>query len=39
MITTSADSPLRVIQWTSGNIGQRSLHAIIGRPELELVLS
>lgn len=29
--------PLRVIQWTTGNIGQRSLHAIIGRPDLELV--
>ncbi|MBS9533368.1 dihydrodipicolinate reductase [Mycobacterium sp. M1] len=30
-------APLRVIQWTTGNIGQRSLHAIIGRPDLELV--
>jgi len=29
--------PLRVIQWTTGNIGQRSLHAIIGRPDMELV--
>lgn len=29
--------PIRVIQWTTGNIGQRSLHAIIGRPDLELV--
>ena len=29
--------PLRVIQWTTGNIGRRSLHAIIGRPDLELV--
>ena len=28
---------LRVIQWTTGNIGRRSLHAIIGRPDLELV--
>ena len=33
--TTGA--PLRVIQWTTGNIGRRSLHAIIGRPDLELV--
>jgi 2,4-diaminopentanoate dehydrogenase len=29
--------PLRVIQWTTGNIGKRSLHAIIGRPDMELV--
>jgi hypothetical protein len=29
--------PLRVIQWTTGNIGRRSLHAIIGRDDLELV--
>ena len=29
--------PLRVIQWTTGNIGRRSLHAIIGREDLELV--
>jgi 4-hydroxy-tetrahydrodipicolinate reductase len=31
------DRPLRVIQWTTGNIGRRSLHAIIGRPDMELV--
>jgi 2,4-diaminopentanoate dehydrogenase len=29
--------PIRVIQWTTGNIGRRSLHAIIGRPDMELV--
>ncbi|MGA8255774.1 MAG: hypothetical protein WB767_04285 [Nocardioides sp.] len=28
---------LRVIQWTTGNIGRRSLHAIIGRSDMELV--
>jgi hypothetical protein len=28
---------LRVIQWTTGNIGRRSLHAILARPDLELV--
>jgi 2,4-diaminopentanoate dehydrogenase len=28
---------LRVIQWTTGNIGTRSLHAIATRPDLELV--
>lgn len=31
------DRPLRVIQWTTGNIGRRSLHAVIGRPDMELV--
>jgi hypothetical protein len=31
------ERPLRVIQWTTGNIGRRSLHAIIGRPDMELV--
>ena len=30
-------APLRVIQWTTGNIGRRSLHAILGRDDLELV--
>jgi hypothetical protein len=34
---TVGNRPLRVIQWTTGNIGRRSLHAIIGRPDLELV--
>jgi 4-hydroxy-tetrahydrodipicolinate reductase len=28
---------LRVIQWTTGNIGARSLHAIATRPDMELV--
>jgi hypothetical protein len=32
-----ATQPLRVIQWTTGNIGRRSLHAIIGRQDMELV--
>lgn len=31
------DRPLRVIQWTTGNIGRRSGHAILARPDLELV--
>ncbi|WP_193613062.1 dihydrodipicolinate reductase [Nocardioides lijunqiniae] len=30
-------TPLRVVQWTTGNIGRRSLHAILGRDDLELV--
>jgi hypothetical protein len=37
MAARSQDRPLRVIQWTTGNIGRRSLHAIIGRPDMELV--
>ena len=30
-------TPLRVIQWTTGNIGRRSLHAILTRPDMQLV--
>jgi hypothetical protein len=37
MTTTPSQPPLKVIQWTTGNIGRRSLHAIIGRPDMELV--
>jgi 2,4-diaminopentanoate dehydrogenase len=37
MTKPRSDRPLRVIQWTTGNIGRRSLHAIIGRPDMELV--
>ena len=37
MRTPNTDRPLRVIQWTTGNIGKRSLHAIIGRSDMELV--
>ena len=36
-MTATTARPLRVIQWTTGNIGRRSLHAIIGRPDMELV--
>jgi 4-hydroxy-tetrahydrodipicolinate reductase len=36
-MTAITDRPIRVIQWTTGNIGRRSLHAIIGRPDMELV--
>jgi hypothetical protein len=37
MIPPRFDRALRVIQWTTGNIGTRSLHAILSRPDLELV--
>jgi 2,4-diaminopentanoate dehydrogenase len=29
--------PLRVVQWATGNIGARSLRAVIEHPTLELV--
>ena len=28
---------LRVIQWSTGNVGRLALRAIIGHPDLELV--
>jgi hypothetical protein len=27
----------RVVQWTTGNVGQRSVRAVVGHPDLELV--
>ena len=30
-------SPLRVVQWTSGNVARQSVRAIVERPDLELV--
>ncbi len=33
----SPTRPLRVIQWTTGNVGRRSLEAIIRREDMELV--
>ncbi|WP_217159608.1 NAD(P)H-dependent amine dehydrogenase family protein [[Mycobacterium] fortunisiensis] len=33
----TAGKPIRVIQWTTGNIGRRSLHAMISRDDMELV--
>ena len=30
-------APLRVVQWATGNIGARSLRAVVGHPLLELV--
>lgn len=29
--------PLRVVQWTTGNVGRRALRAIVRHPDLELV--
>jgi hypothetical protein len=28
---------LRVVQWTTGNVGERSVRAVVGNPDLELV--
>jgi hypothetical protein len=28
---------LRVVQWTTGNVGQRSVRAVVGHPDFELV--
>ena len=30
-------APIRVVQWTTGNIGQRSVRAVVAHPDLELV--
>jgi hypothetical protein len=30
-------SPLRIVQWTTGNVGKQALRAVIDRPDLELV--
>lgn len=29
--------PIRVVQWTTGNVGKRSVEAVMKRPDLELV--
>ena len=29
--------PIRVVQWTTGNVGQRSVRALVAHPDLELV--
>src|SRR4029450_8816143 len=34
---TEANMPLRVVQWTTGNVGRRALLAIAANPELELI--
>src|ERR1700742_1488130 len=32
-----APRPLRIVQWTTGNVGRRSVVAIVANPTLELV--
>src|SRR5438045_2564171 len=36
-ITLSETQPLRVVQWTTGNVGTRSVLAVLANPDLELV--
>jgi hypothetical protein len=31
------DRPLRVVQWTTGNVGKQALRAVLDRPDMELV--
>ena len=33
----SVAPPLRVIQWTTGNIARQAVRAVLSRPDLELV--
>ena len=28
---------IRVVQWTTGNVGRRSVRAVVSHPDLELV--
>ncbi len=36
-MTRQDDRPLRVVQWTTGNVGRQSVRAVLDRPDLELV--
>jgi 2,4-diaminopentanoate dehydrogenase len=37
MVETARVQPLRVVQWTTGNVGREAVAAILSHPELELV--
>jgi hypothetical protein len=37
MVERSFDRPIRVVQWTTGNVARQSIASIIERPDLELV--
>jgi 2,4-diaminopentanoate dehydrogenase len=32
-----SDRPIRVVQWTTGNVARQAIAAIVERPDLELV--
>lgn len=36
-MTTSADRPLRIVVWTTGNVARQALRAVVERPDLALV--
>jgi 2,4-diaminopentanoate dehydrogenase len=36
-VASKAEQPLRVVQWTTGNIARQAIKAVVARPELELV--
>ncbi|WP_109530723.1 MULTISPECIES: NAD(P)H-dependent amine dehydrogenase family protein [Nocardia] len=36
-MATIRTSPLRVVQWTTGNVGRQSVRSIVAHPDLELV--
>ena len=35
--SSTADAPLRVVQWTTGNVGRHTVRAIVANPALDLV--
>ena len=37
MTARGPDMPIRIVQWTTGNVGKRSVRAVVAHPELELV--
>lgn len=36
-MTSASDHPIRVVQWTTGNVARQALKAVVERPHLELV--
>jgi hypothetical protein len=36
-VERTSDRPLRVVQWTTGNVARQAVAAVVERPELELV--
>src|SRR5262249_54748144 len=36
-VDRTSDRPIRVVQWTTGNVARQSIAAIVERPDLELV--
>jgi 2,4-diaminopentanoate dehydrogenase len=36
-VERTSDRPIRVLQWTTGNVARQSIAAVVERPDLELV--